>query len=83
MKSNEFLCSLEDANQDRRSWKDKILLTLHYSFIVLNGQIIMFLLMTYNFWIILSMIVGNGVGYFFFHSNKSLNIKSNASKLVP
>jgi hypothetical protein len=41
-------------------------MTLYYGLVVIMSHIIMFLIMTYNFGIIVSIILGNAFGYFIF-----------------
>jgi hypothetical protein len=49
---------------------EKIRITLLHTLIIICSQVKMFLLMTFNFWIILAVIVGNAFGYFIFHSGR-------------
>lgn len=62
--------SLEEA--DKKTTKQKLKLTLYYFFIVFFGNLLMFILMTYNFGIILALLFGNALGFFLFgFDNKS------------
>ena len=45
---------------------NRVILTLLYTVIVIMSYLLMFVLMTYNFGIIMSVILGNAVGYFIF-----------------
>ena len=51
--------------------KEKLLLTSLYTIAIILSVIHMFILMSYNLWIILSLVFGNIVGYFLFGLNAS------------
>jgi len=51
---------------------ERINSTLYYTSIVFLSHFLMFLLMTYNLGIIISLIIGNMIGYFIF-GFKNLN----------
>ncbi len=59
--------SLED-NQSKTTTQ-KLKLTLYYLSIVVFGNLLMFILMTYNFGIIMALILGNMIGFFLFGLN--------------
>jgi hypothetical protein len=59
-------------NQDISvSLKNRVFLTLLYTVIVFMSYLLMFILMTYNFGVIMAVILGNTVGYCLFFSLKT------------
>lgn len=48
---------------------------VHKFFIYLNSILLMFIIMSYNFWIILSMLIGQMLGYYFFKFKNVLKTK--------
>jgi len=73
-----------DSNDKEEEYKSlRISLTLYYTLIVFMSNLIMFILMTYNFGIILSVILGNVVGYgLFFNQCNNVNINKNVELKV-
>ena len=73
-----------DSNDKEEEYKSlRISLTLYYTLIVFMSNLIMFILMTYNFGIILSVILGNVVGYgLFFNQCNNVNIHKNVELKV-
>ena len=63
--NESFRLSL-DKNDPNVPVKSRISTTLYYTLIVFFSHFLMFLLMTYNLGIIISLILGNMVGYFIF-----------------
>ncbi len=53
------------------SLTNRLFLTLLYTVIVFMSYLLMFILMTYNFGVILMVILGNTVGYCLFFTLKS------------
>jgi Na+/H+ antiporter NhaC len=58
----------------------RIILTLIYALIVIMSYTLMFVLMSYNFGIIMSVIVGNSIGYLLFFNTKSKNKADRSEK---
>ena len=65
-KSKNKLYSLDEPGKKRLSNYDKLKISLYYVSIVFFSHLIMFLLMTYNFGIIMIVLLGNGVGFYLF-----------------
>lgn len=57
--------------------QDKVIFTLIYAIIVFMSYLMMFILMSYNFGIIITVIIGNAVGYLIFFNTKRIITEKN------
>ena len=60
--------------------RQRILLTAYYALIVFLSYLVMFILMTYNFGIIMTAIIGNVIGYMIFFNTKSISMNTQKEK---
>ncbi len=61
---------MDEPGKIKTSKCDKLKVSLYYITIVFFSHLIMFLLMTYNFGIIIIILLGNGVGFYLFGFKK-------------
>ena len=66
MKRNIILIINLLFSSQKLSFNDKLKLTLVYVLVFFISNLLMFFLMTYNLWLVISVLVGNSVGYYFF-----------------
>lgn len=71
-----FIFNRDSSENSNRSLSHKLLITLYYIIIVFLSHLIMFILMTYSFGIIMSVLFGNAVGFFIFGLSKNSEIES-------
>lgn len=62
------------------SLNTRVILTLLYTIIVLMSYLLMFILMTYNFGVIMAVILGNAVGYLLFFNIKPKRLNDKVEK---
>lgn len=72
--------SREEAASIYTSTWDKLKLTLYYTIIVIMSNLLMFLMMTYNFGIIMAVIIGNAIGFMIFGIDNKLENMSSSQK---
>jgi lipoprotein signal peptidase len=58
---------------------NRLKFTAIHTSIVLMIYLLMIFLMTYNIYIVFSIIIGNGIGYYIFAFDKKKNIRQNSN----
>ncbi len=53
---------------------NKLLVTLYYAALAITSYIVMFSLMSVSFWVAISLIIGNSIGFYFFNLKKENKI---------
>ncbi len=58
--------------------KNKLILTLYYTVLAIASYLVMFSLMSVSFWVALTLIVGNSIGFYFFTLKKESNSRTSS-----
>ena len=69
-----------NPNLTVNSINTRVILTLIYTLIVFMSYLLMFILMTYNFGVIMAVILGNALGYLLFFNIKAKKFSDKVEK---